>query len=697
MACFKGVITGDAVGKQTETLAHEDIKTWYPNGSSNFHGEIGEVMPRYKNRHYGYCFGETTDDSEQTIVIARVIANDEKITHTSVGRELMTCKKSNRLTYETVIYVRIRGAWERIVIHIKGGDLPWNKHLSSGYFNIKPYSKWLIFVMIGVLIVGVVNIANAHLIKIMTDMALSGDWSKTFYTAFLILPVILVGAISEYVSKYSTNVFSGGIMKDLNQDVIHRMLHLQVSILENSHSGDIISRMTNDIRFIQDFFKNTFHNMILQPVLFLGAFLYLVTINWLLAICTVILMPIITKIVSKISNIIERFSTAVQTREGRANTMVRETITGISMIKSFNLHQTYYKKYENEVNEMLEQKRQIAKRTFFIHAITSFLVMTPYLMIALFGGYLAMNTNMSAGDLVAFIFLMQYLSGPISQILHLFSQFRISISGFRRIYELFDYPLERQTGKPLDPALLNEEMATPIIQFKNVHFSYNKQISVLSNLSFTIHHNETVALVGLSGSGKSTIVDVLTLFYPIQNGSVYVYGRPIDDWIPNELRQQFAVVSQDVHLFPSSIADNIRCGDPQASWDEIQNAGKMSFAHDFIMELPEGYQTIVGENGVTLSGGQRQRIAIARALLKKAPILLLDEATSALDTETERKIQQSLNRLRRGRTTFIIAHRISTVKSADRILVLEGGKIIADGTHETLLQQNDMYRHLFAQ
>lgn len=550
--------------------------------------------------------------------------------------------------------------------------------------------------MIGVLTVGVVNIVNAHFLKIMTDTALNGDWTKTFYTAFLILPVILVGAISEYVSKYATNVFSGGIVKGLNQTVIHRMLRFQVPTLENSHSGDIISRMTNDIRLIQDFFKNTFHNMILQPVLFLGTFLYLLTINWLLAICTVILMPIITRIVSKISSFIERFSFEVQTREGQANTMVRETIIGIAMIKSFNLQQTYYKKYADEVKEIMERKRQIAKRTFLIHAITSFLVVAPYLIIAIFGGYLAMNTNMSAGDLVAFIFLMQYLSGPISQILHLFSQFRTSISGFRRIYELFDYPLERQTGKPIDLSLLNKEMTAPIIHFRNVQFSYNKQIAVLNNLTFHIYHNETVALVGLSGSGKSTIIDILTLFYPIQNGEVYVYGREIDEWIPSELRQQLAVVSQDIHLFPSSIAENIRCGDQQASWDEIQNAARMSFAHDFIIGLPEGYQTIVGENGVTLSGGQRQRIAIARALLKNAPILLLDEATSALDTETERKIQQSLLHLRRGRTTFIIAHRITTVKSADRILVLKGGRIIADDTHEMLLQQNAMYRHLFA-
>lgn len=561
---------------------------------------------------------------------------------------------------------------------------------------LKPYSKWLIFVIIGVLAVGGVNIVNAHFLKIMTDTALDGEWTKTFYTAFLILPVILVGAISEYVSKYATNVFSGGIVKDLNQTVIHRMLRFQVPTLENSHSGDIISRMTNDIRLIQDFFKDTFHNMILQPVLFLGAFLYLLTINWLLAICTVILMPIITRIVSKISSFIERFSFEVQTREGQANTMVRETIIGISMIKSFNLQQTYYKKYADEVKEMVEQKRQIAKRTFLIHAITSFLVMAPYLIIAIFGGYLAMNTNMSAGDLVVFIFLMQYLSGPISQILHLFSQFRTSIAGFRRIYELFDYPLERQTGKPIALSLLHEQMTAPIIHFRNVEFSYNKQTAVLNDLSFQIHHNETVALVGLSGSGKSTVIDILTLFYPIQNGEVYIYGRHIDDWIPSELRQQLAVVSQDIHLFPVSITENIRYGDPQASWDEIQYAARMSFAHDFIMRLPEGYQTIVGENGVTLSGGQRQRIAIARALLKNTPILLLDEATSALDAETERKIQQSLTHLRRGRTTFIIAHRITTVKSADRILVLKGGRIIAGDTHETLLQQNAMYRHLFA-
>lgn len=561
---------------------------------------------------------------------------------------------------------------------------------------VRKYLLWLVIAIVSVISVSVINVVNAHFIKLMTDSALAEEWKQTLYVALTIIPVVLVGFLMEFIFKYATSLFSGRISKDMKKEIVDHVLQLPVEKLDGTHSGEFISRMTNDLNLIQQFFNQAFPKLLSQPFIFIGAFLYLLTVHWLLAIFSIILMPIVTLIVNKVSKHIETFSAEVQEHEGKANHMVRETITGMPIIKAFQLHQIYYEKYENEVNGIIEQRKHIAKRSFVMHCFTTFLITIPYLVIALFGGYLTLNTKMSTGDLLAFIILIQYISGAVSEIPYLFSQLRTSKAGFKRVHELFLYPREQPNKvTQITTSTIGNNGST--IRLKDVAFSYDGETNILEDISFNIKEGEVVALVGLSGAGKSTIFNILTGFYPFNNGDVYVRNLPLHEWDLVNLREQFAVVSQDIHLFPISIEDNILCGNLNATSEDVKVAAKASCAHEFIMNLPDGYQTMVGERGVTLSGGQRQRIAIARAFLKDAPILLLDEATSALDTRTELKVREATERVMKGRTCLMIAHRLSTIQHADRMMVLHDGSIMESGSHDQLMKQEGIYKDLFRQ
>ncbi|NGP45526.1 ABC transporter ATP-binding protein [Bacillaceae bacterium SIJ1] len=543
----------------------------------------------------------------------------------------------------------------------------------------------------------VINVVNAHFIKLMTDAVLNEQWNLTVQIALQIILVITVSFIMQYIFKYSASLFSGGVTKSLKGDVASHILQLPVKKLESIHSGDLISRITNDLHLIQQFINQTFPKLLSQPFIFVAALIYLFTVHWMLAIFSIILMPIVTIIVNKLSERIEKYSEGVQSHEAQVNTMVRETIMGMPIIKAYDLKQTYYRHYENEIKAILKQKKHIDFRHFVMNCFTTVLMIAPYAVVALFGGYLTLTTNMTTGDLIAFIVLVDYISGPISELPHLFAQLRSSSAGFRRVYELFSSPTEQSKQKESKNTDLTVKRDRHVIQLRHVTFSYDEEVNVLKEVSIAIKEGETVAIVGLSGVGKSTIFHLLTHFYPHQSGEVYVQNRSIRKWDIAELRQQFAVVSQDAHLFNRSIEDNILCGNLTATREEIEAAARASHAHEFIVNLPNGYETIVGEGGVMLSGGQRQRMTLARAFLKKAPILLLDEATSALDTRTEMMVQQALERVMKGRTTIIIAHRLSTIKHADRVVVLDGGTIVENAPHDVLIRQDGVYKRLFQQ
>jgi ABC-type multidrug transport system fused ATPase/permease subunit len=309
---------------------------------------------------------------------------------------------------------------------------------------------------------------------------------------------------------------------------------------------------------------------------------------------------------------------------------------------------------------------------------------------AVCGGYLALTGRVTPGGLFAFMYLLHFLIEPLSSGPDLIAALRAATGTAGRIVEVMHRPVERADGQ-----VFEADPAKPAIRYEDVSFGYGEQTHVLDGVSFSISHHKMVALVGHSGSGKSTVLKLLCGFYEPRAGGVELYGRGLGEWNLESLRRQLALVAQDTYLFPASIAENISYGRPGATMGEIIEAAKMANAHRFILELPDGYSTLVGERGNRLSGGERQRIGIARAILKDAPILLLDEPTSALDTQSESLIQEALERFMQGRTVLVIAHRLSTIKHADEIFVLDGGRVAERGTHEDLIGQGGVYRQLY--
>ncbi|SHF84058.1 ATP-binding cassette, subfamily B, MsbA [Caldanaerobius fijiensis DSM 17918] len=557
-------------------------------------------------------------------------------------------------------------------------------------FYIKPYLPIIIISVIVTFILSLINIFVANYMKIMTDTVLKGNWSDFIRTVYFLIFIMITGFILKYINRYLIGRFTSGSMCSMRRLFINRIFNMPVSYLESRNTGDIISVFTNDMNKVQSFLQSHLQDLLYQPLAFISAFVYLFTINRPITIISTVVLPLVMFLTNKITGSLEQYAFKLQERLGQSNSILEDVIMGMPIVKSFNLQDLMYDKYRKIIRGVINEGINIEKRRLLIRIFTTVLGLTPYLLFAVYGGYLSLHGYMTAGDMIAFLSLLEYLYAPLTVIPYIASDIKVDMASFTRLFEILDQPVESRDGRRF---LL--EPNQPVISFNDVYFSYDGQNDVLKGLSFDLPEGHKVGLVGESGSGKSTIFKLICGFYRHQKGQVKIYGHDISEWDIKALRSQISLVSQDTYLFPCTIEENIRYGRPDATREEVIQAAKLANAHDFIVKLPQGYDTVVGERSTNLSGGERQRIAIARAILKDAPILLLDEATSALDSQSETLVQQALERLMKNRTVLMIAHRLSTIRNADEIFVLRDGKIVERGNHDELMERGGLYRQLY--
>ncbi|CAM2833834.1 ABC transporter ATP-binding protein [Paenibacillus sediminis] len=558
---------------------------------------------------------------------------------------------------------------------------------------IKPHKLLIVVSIITTLVIGVLEPLIVYLLNNVINSGLHDQQHVLMQNIAFFLAIISMGVVIKYAIKLTTTRFSALTLRDIRNKVSTHILDLPISVIDKYTTGDLISRMTNDIAILQRYFTNYFNATLYAPIVLGCAVSLMLLINWKLIIISLVLLPFGIYLSNLLAKSLGEEMGTLQHKLGNINSIAQNSIQGIHTLKSFNLMRPLYYKYSLEANQMLLSSKIIEKKRAVLISFSILMRFGPESICILYGGYLMLHGQIDSGGLLAYIFLLQFAAFPLSIIPGLIGNYREMLAACTRIFEILDLPKENSTYAA-PPSY--DHNADPV-QFENVSFCYTDSDKCLHNLNFSIPSGKIVAIVGPSGSGKSTIFKLICGFHDIHegSGSIKIFGKDLKEWNLPDLRSCIGLVSQDSYLFPESIVENIKYGNIDASIEEIIIAAQSANAHSFITTLSEGYQTIVGERGNKLSGGQRQRIALARALLKNAPILLLDEATSALDTQSESLIQEALAQDMSGRTVIIIAHRLSAIKYADEILVLDRGRIIERGNHEYLLCQDGLYKKLY--
>jgi subfamily B ATP-binding cassette protein MsbA len=508
---------------------------------------------------------------------------------------------------------------------------------------------------------------------------------------FIIMGIFIVRGIVSFVANYFMSQVGRDIVKQLRSEVFSHLTQLPKNYYDFSSSGTLLSKIIYNVDQVANACTNAITTFVQAVALIIGLFVVMLVINWRITLLYVVALPIIAYIVRQASRRMRRVSSTVQNSLGDVTHVAEEAIENNQVVKTYAGQQYEIDKFNafNLLNRNESLKIVITKAlsTSIVQFIgAGVLAVTVYLTTLH-----SSSVSLTAGGFVALLVSMIGIMKPMRDLTNVNNIIQQGMAGAQSVFELLDQPTEQDNGTEII------ERAQGLLEYRHVNFSYKADgRKILSDVSFVIQPGKSVALVGRSGGGKSTIVSLLPRFYDVTKGEILIDNININQLTLHSLRQQIAIVSQHVTLFNDTVRHNIAYGNlTNCSDSEIWQAIKSAYAEDFISSMPEGLNTLVGENGVLLSGGQRQRIAIARAILKNAPILILDEATSALDTESERYIQAALDELMKNRTTLVIAHRLSTIKNVDEILVIDEGKIIEHGSHAVLLQQNGAYAELY--
>lgn len=560
----------------------------------------------------------------------------------------------------------------------------------------KPYLWILVLDLLCASVSAVCEMVFPMLVRKITGETLLGPQAMLMETVIRIglfyLFLRLVDTVVNYFMAYTGHVMGAKIETDMRRDFFGHLQKLSFSYYDNAKVGDIMARITNDLFDITEFSHHCPEEYFIASIKIIGGFFLLGNIHWGLTLIIYLMLPLMLVSVLLFRKKMKQAFKESRSQIGRLNASVEDSLLGIRVVKSFANEAVEMEKFNSGNNLFLSIKSKAYKYMARFQASTRFFDGMMYVLVLIIGSYFVINGSIDTPDLIAFLLYITTLLASVRKIVEFTEQFQKGITGIERFYEIMDLP----------PDITDSENAVTLehvegnITFENVSFSYAADMeNVLDNIQIQIKKGENIAIVGPSGSGKTTLASLIPRFYDIRQGQILLDGINIKDISLQSLRKHIGVVQQDVYLFAGTVLENIQYGDLNTTKEQIIEAAKLAGAHDFISALPQSYDTYVGERGVKLSGGQKQRISIARLFLKNPPILILDEATSALDNESELLVQQSLERLSKNRTTFTIAHRLTTIRNADRILVLTEKGIVESGTHEELLQLGGEYKKLY--
>ena len=557
---------------------------------------------------------------------------------------------------------------------------------------IKPYTRRLALAVVCIIMAAAANLYLPWIIKDMIDdVLMSKDMVMLNLIATGILVVMFTRGVFYYGQSYLVSYVGQRVIIDVRSVLFRKFQRMPLSYYDKQQTGTVMSYITNDVAVMQSAIVDNLIELVTEGSILIGSLAMMIYLDWKLSLLTLMTIPLVGFAMKIFGRKLKRSSTVIQERAAEITSLLQESISAIRVVKSFVRESYEIKRFEEQNWRNFQAAMKNVKLSSLLTPTVEFLAAIAVTFIVWFGGYEVVNEVITAGELVAFLTYAVNLANPVKRLSRVYAAIQKAMAAAERVFDIMDLD-EKITDVP------NAKPLPPIkgkVEFKDITFSYKEGQPALQHISLKAEPGQMIALVGPSGSGKSTIANLIPRFYDVDSGVITIDDHDIRQVTADSLREQIGLVPQETMLFSTTVMENIRYGRLEATDEEVIEAAKAANAEEFIKELPEGYDTKLGERGLNLSGGQRQRLAIARAILKNPRVLILDEATSALDTESEKIVQDALDNLMVGRTSFVIAHRLSTIFNADQIFVVENGHLREHGTHEELLAAGGLYSNLY--